>query len=138
MSREIKFRAWNYKKMVFNCAIRNSLIVNHKTQFYQVGQETNYPIMQYTGLKDKNEVEIYEGDILRCINHYDDLEENVPVYNYHQVVWFNNAWFQAWNITNKTPSTGNGNCALWVYKPFEIGEVIGNIYEDKNLLEDNS
>lgn len=55
MSREIKFRAWDGKKMF------DPIFINTKTCTEIDG---NF-LMQYTGLKDKNGVEIYEGDILK-------------------------------------------------------------------------
>lgn len=75
-------------------------------------------LMQYTGLKDKNGKEIYEGDI--CKNG--DYESDAHAYNYRiEEVVYNEkeASFSGWNF-NEDGMT----C-----------EVIGNIYENPELLQ---
>jgi len=57
--REIKFRAWEKDKMVYEddlFYIEYGAVMN---------QDNNWILMQYTGLKDKNGREIYEGDVVK-------------------------------------------------------------------------
>ena len=86
---------------------------------------TDCKLMRSTGIKDKNDKEIYEGDIL----HWKDksrvgdgtLEDNVIVY------WNNE--FLAWTVQGKDWTQDTPPQYLFEYKdPGEI-EVIGNIYE---------
>lgn len=82
----------------------------------------NTVLMQCTGLKDKNGKLIYEGDIVRFIygnkKRLGYVEENKTV----------------WSITNSNFCQGAW-CSGALVNLYETCEVIGNIYENKELLE---
>lgn len=122
--RKIKFRGWD-KELNFMINIKRYkidfdgqvLFDNNDKELYN--QTNKIELMQYAGLKDKNDVEIYEGDIIK----YDFNK-----FNYR--IEFLNAEFIARrfyeNIENLYPCE------------FDYGnecEVIGNIYENPDLLK---
>ena len=109
--REIKFRAWikNHKQMIFLTAVAfGDLIDNHKKGF---------EIMQFTGLKDKNRKEIYEGDIV-------ELERAK-----YQVYWHQH--IAKWEL-ERLNIKGFSNIGLINWNNCEV---IGNKFENPELLK---
>jgi uncharacterized phage protein (TIGR01671 family) len=93
-------------------------------------------ICQYTGLTDKNGKKIFEGDILRGFQYPFCHDEE---YNYYAEIIFANCSFMIY--THKNPSScvrgiSDGNTELMECWVSEDWEVIGNIYDDPELLED--
>ena len=77
--REIKFRSWYDDKMQVNPTFT---FYNHGAKgnaVMLVDEWEDRVIMQYTGLKDKNGVEIYEGDILEFTDKWEWYRGNYSV-----------------------------------------------------------
>ncbi|RCW44239.1 YopX family protein [Paenibacillus prosopidis] len=97
--REIKFRAWDGKVMRQNVVLVDGNAFKNEVR---AGKP-----MQYTGLKDRNGVEIYESDII----HYDN--ERYEVY-----------WSEDWAMF-----TVKGCQVQALMRYASYGEVVGNVYE---------
>ena len=130
--REIKFRAWSIQHKCI-CEVR---YIDFETE--QIGVEVRgkptllpldeFELMQYTGLKDKQGKEIYEGDILwnceydedHCIGEvYYDVDENT-----------HSGFLIRTPIKNSLPEV---NC----FEDFGCEmEVIGNIHENPELMKE--
>lgn len=64
-TREIKFRVYcTFRKQMITVGVDSNASFNHDGTISTHGVLGSNPLMQYTGLKDKNGVEIYEGDII--------------------------------------------------------------------------
>lgn len=128
--REIKFRAWlkEEKKMV---NVETIDFTDKSIQYLEKNEFINayllrrmifgdIELMQYTGLKDKNGKEIYEGDIVVLNNIEND---NMCIVRYEHSSYR----LEGWSLREDLSNVEN-----------RFLEVVGNIYENKNLLEENN
>ncbi len=121
--REIEFRAWDKdeKKMLEVGMLGINFARSHRSEMqdgsWSVGtMDSGLGLMQYTGLKDKNGKEIYEGDVVKSVNDYIFEDEGVSA-----ITW--DTEYACWTLKDYVP----------------LGEhtdviVVGNIYENPELL----
>ena len=122
-----------YEKRTYIIEMVNNIVVN----WHEVIPET---VGQYTGLNDKNGKRIFEGDILSFPDTGEDgfeYKEGYDFTNVAAVCWNNGRW--------ELESYGNHysgvmddmelSCHYDFISIFCIGEVIGNIHDNPELLE---
>lgn len=118
--REIKFRAWHKEQKRWldisklNFDLKCVEVWREEYLDYEFAYFDQIELMQYTGFKDKNGKEIYEGDILR----YEGIDDE----NYD--VRFSN-YSGCWMGCNELYADVNRSFAV---------EIIGNIHENKEIL----
>ncbi|MFA6281877.1 MAG: YopX family protein [Candidatus Omnitrophota bacterium] len=136
MNREIKFRAWDNNSKFY--VSQNNIKIFAEGSF-EVWDEINdvlaynkdhigsdFILMQYTGLKDKNGKEIYEGDIFRCWGRNGFVEQAAS-----------GLWILSFSEMDNdcvclSSDYDKSTNKLWRCKDEEI---IGNIHENPELLK---
>jgi len=124
--REIKFRVWHTRSDLLRSDTPQMEYFTLQDIYWR-GEDTgdyDFPrkddiVMQYTGLKDKNGKEIYEGDILEFVTYDRELLE---VYWYEETL--------GWQMKR---IVGSGTMFIPNYTDYL--EVIGNIWENGELLK---
>ncbi len=125
--REIKFRAWDKVKEEWTgfmpCEYTSYLDADYKS--FNIRTEPNIELMQYTGLKDTNEKDVYESDIIELL---EEGEKKLYVVYYDRFIcgfrfFPGNHWGQKGRTQPRKIRRG------------DVVRVVGNLYQSPQLLK---
>lgn len=134
MTRELKFRAWSTEYNRFLDCGSSQLSRYLRGYANPVHENINFKtitVQQYTGLKDKNGVDIYEGDILKILNSdrmVPDLYDEMFVKGERVIVQVERSRLGEYYGSNSVYS-------CYSLLDYENWEVIGNIFENPELIK---
>lgn len=129
--REIKFRIWDIDKRKFIVNETDRLgygdtkkcmseRVDFENNSVEINADESYILSEYTGLKDMKGKEIYEGDIIKFLN------------SIFEVIWCNEK--TSFMLKNKEYK----EFLNFIYENNNGMEIVGNIYENPELLGDKN
>ena len=123
MNREIKFRAFDDSEM-----LTMPINTNYGLSRFFGCLRDDAVIMQFTGLKDKNGNEIYEGDVLQTKNNIVEVFFGKKVHSVFMFGKRDTIEINGWLVKNSKNHTDV------LDESFIHGKIIGNIYENPELL----
>ena len=134
MPREIKFRAWDKESKLFENPINDY----HTFQWYQ---KDRFVLMQFTGLHDKNGKEIYEGDLIKVLDRdWPSQLTEFPEMNHQQYLDHISSICEVRYVKDgfrliQLKGRGYYYDNVGRENGRDVFEIIGNIYENPELLK---
>ena len=123
-----KFRAWDKNTKKMNGMVE--IYRNRKQEIELLPRDDNIILMQSTGLFDKYDNEIFEDDIVKTTRFFGRADETGGFYEYgKELIGIVKQLEGTWVI-----ETGKGAVYLW--SDIDENEILGNTWENPELLED--
>ena len=129
MNREIKFRAWDSRRKIMYPNAQNTydFMASEggcmEENFKCVLEDDNYKVMQYTNCYDINGKEIYEGDVV-------EKEIMESIFDDSKLIGVVKMIEGCWCVVDDKKKV-----AKYLWSETDVNRVIGNIYENPELLE---
>ena len=135
--RELKFRVWDKRNKSWDKYLllntTGKIVVvddDYGAQANTADNQENYVIQQYTGLKDKNGKEIYEGDIVKTVDGVSKLAVEFAEYTHGEVKWLR----EGFEVCQEYIGATRLSVFSCDYFTSDL-EIIGNIFENSELLK---
>ena len=141
MNRKIKFKVWDKenKKMIYNPEVKNLDL--SFTKINLVFRDNEWEYLQFTGLKDEDGKEIYEGDIVRMyLGDGTIIEDGVIKFGLKQafyIKYFGDSGQYCYMQEKGSGSFSDNLENLNIYNEIDCDDlkIIGNKYENPELLK---